>query len=78
MGYSVNDPNFRATLWAEFNQTKMAANFDNIIASELYDHTIDPHEAKNVADETKYKTVFNTLSNAIRSRFENQLDSLLP
>ena len=80
MGYSVNDKNFRATIWTEFNSSSMKGNFDRIIAEELYDHRSDPLETKNVAEDPKHKKTLDTLSMAIRRRFDppSSTDSLLP
>lgn len=80
MGYSVNDKNFRATIWTEFNSSSMKGNFDRIIAEELYDHGSDPLETKNVAGDPKHKKTLDTLSMAIRRRFDppSSSDSLLP
>ena len=80
MGYSVNDKNFRATIWTEFNSSSMKGNFDRIIAEELYDHGSDPLETKNVAEDPKHKKTLDTLSMALRRRFDppSSTDSLLP
>ena len=79
MGYSVNDKTYRATIWTEFNSTSFRGNFDRIIARELYDHAQDPLETKNVAKDPLHKKALDTLSMAIRRRFDPpSTDSLLP
>ena len=40
MGYSVVSSNYRLTKWVKFNQTSMMANWDQLVAVELYNHII--------------------------------------
>ena len=40
MGYSVVSSNYRLTKWVKFNQTSMKAQWDKLVAVELYNHIL--------------------------------------
>jgi iduronate 2-sulfatase len=50
MGYSIRTPQFRFTQWREFQTGK-------VVAEELYDHSTDSHETKNVVSAVENVTV---------------------
>ena len=40
MGYSVVSSNYRLTKWVKFNLTEMKAQWDQLVAVELYNHIL--------------------------------------
>jgi len=54
MGCSMRTRDFRYTQWRQFETGA-------IVARELYDHTNDPHENRNVAGKAQYKEVIKRL-----------------
>jgi iduronate 2-sulfatase len=62
MGYSVRTPQYRYTEWREWQNEK-------IIARELYDHSKDEQEMKNIADEPEHEKLVEDLSLKIQENF---------
>ncbi len=60
-GHSVTDGRYRLVQWKKGNETVI----------ELYDHTSDPDENKNVAREASFAKVVSQLSEQINHRIEN-------
>ncbi|WP_051313044.1 sulfatase [Sporocytophaga myxococcoides] len=60
-GYSVTDGRYRLVQWKKGNETVL----------ELYDHTSDPDENKNVAGNPALKAVVASLTAQINQRIEN-------
>ena len=61
MGYSVRVDTARYTEWVGFNLTDFTPIWDVVNATELYDHTIDPEENVNRADDPSYADVRDSL-----------------
>lgn len=61
MGYSLRTNDFRYTEWRDFKTGQ-------VNAVELYDHKKDPEESNNVADESYYRSIRQTLSAQLASR----------
>ena len=58
MGYSMRTARYRYTQWVDYNYDwKVKANWTNVCATELYDHSIDPLETNNLADDVKLSRV---------------------
>ncbi len=55
MGYSVRSERFRYTEWRDWKSGET-------VARELYDHTADPDETRNVADDPKLAAELKTAS----------------
>ena len=55
MGYAVRTDRFRYVEWRE-------GMSGAVVASELYDHSSDPIESRNVADQTKYRKELDRLA----------------
>ena len=54
MGYSVRTQRYRYTQWQSPDRRR-------ILAEELYDHQVDPHESKNVVSANEHQTALETL-----------------
>ncbi len=61
MGYSLRTKTFRYTEWRDFKT-------GSVSAIELYDHASDPQESNNLADEPKYQSVRQKLSEQLADR----------
>ncbi|XP_031763478.2 iduronate 2-sulfatase [Galleria mellonella] len=68
MGYSIKTKRFRYTEWISFNNTLFTRDWNKVYALELYDHSFDPEETKNVYLQPKYKRIVKYLSTILRSR----------
>ena len=69
MGYSVRSRTYRYTEWVRFNRRSFKPVWRELAAAELYDHSVDPGEDVNVADDTRYVEVRDMLSK-LNSRVE--------
>ncbi len=47
MGYSVRSVRYRYTMWVGFDHENIEADWNNVVAEELYDHNADPGEIYN-------------------------------
>ncbi|QDT61639.1 Arylsulfatase [Stieleria bergensis] len=54
MGYSVRTQRYRYTQWQSPDRRR-------ILAEELYDHQVDPHESKNVVSANEHQAALETL-----------------
>ena len=63
MGYSVKDERFNYVEWIKISSGEL-------LARELYDHSNDPAETRNVVNDSKYDTVLSQLANQSRIRQE--------
>ena len=67
MGYSVLVDDARYTEWVAVNQTTQRPIWDMVNATELYDHTVDPQENWNRAEDPDYATMRQTLHTILRA-----------
>ena len=75
MGYSVvSSDQFRLTQWVKFNQTTMKANWDKVVAVELYDYDLDPLETRNVAYDPSYLPQLTKMSRILREHFSPEIN----
>ena len=68
MGYSVRSPRYRLTDWVSFDPSDCAPHWEDIAATELYDHKIDPGENHNVSGKKRYKRVLEQLRKVLRQQ----------
>ena len=66
MGYSVRSLTYRYTEWVRFKRRNLKPVWRDVAAAELYDHSVDPGEDVNVADDPRYVEVRDTLSKVLR------------
>ena len=68
MGYSVRSRSYRYTEWVRFNHRSFKPVWRGLAlaAAELYDHSVDPGEDVNVADDPRYVEVRDMLSKVLR------------
>ena len=59
-GFSIRTQKFRYSEWRMFN--------DNLIARELYDHSLDPQENQNQVENPDYKSEVRRLSRILNSK----------
>lgn len=68
MGYSLRTEKYRYTEWAKFKYYPLYRPDRNHLSGvELYDHTIDPEENYNRADENKYQDIRRKLSKILHN-----------
>ena len=70
MGYSVRWRQFRYAEWVAFDHRMLIANFSTVYAQELYDHTDDQGENRNVASAKPYRGMVTYLSGILRDKFD--------
>lgn len=69
MGLSLRTTRYRYTRWAPYcRKETLPCTWDDSNPLELYDHSSDPGEDANVADETEYATVIEQLDKILRAR----------
>ncbi|KAK6172185.1 hypothetical protein SNE40_015903 [Patella caerulea] len=74
MGYSVRNDKFRYTEWVQFNRKpSFKPNWNILYGAELYDHTTDPGENFNRADEAEYHDHRVTLMGLLHKGWRNSL-----
>lgn len=61
MGYSVRTTQYRYTVWVSFSSLIKKPNWKKVLAEELYNHSIDSEENKNLAYLQKYETIKSEL-----------------
>ena len=66
MGYSVRSRTYRYTEWVRFNRRNFKPVWREVAAAELYDHSVDPGEDVNVAEDPRYVEVRDMLSKVLR------------
>ena len=67
MGYSMRTDRYRFTAWVERN------NPSKIEALELYDHTTDPQENQNLANQSEHKALVADLTRQWRAGWQAAL-----
>ena len=64
MGYSIRTESHRYTEWRTGWETPETAT---VIARELYDHTADPRETKNLAEQPDQKEIVAALADQLKA-----------
>ena len=59
MGYAVRTERYRYVEWQEWETKK-------VIARELYDHSSDPHESRNIAGQPDHKQTVMRLADLLK------------
>lgn len=67
MGYTIRTERYRYTEWVDFNHTSFEANWNIVLAKELYDHQIDEDETINLSDRKELIDVVEHLSEKLRT-----------
>ncbi|CAG9090530.1 unnamed protein product [Plutella xylostella] len=68
MGYSIRTRTLRYTEWISFNSTCLHKNWKNNYGIELYNHTTDPTESKNLYLDPYYLDTRKELSALLRTK----------
>ena len=76
MGYSVRSRTYRYTEWVRFNRRSFKPVWSSVEAAELYDHSVDPGEDVNVADDPRYTEVRDMLSNVLHRQNDFNLNRM--
>jgi len=71
MGYTMvttyNETEYRYTEWVDFNtKTPFLPDWNRLVATELYDHKVDPGENRNLAQDADRKSLIAQLSKKLR------------
>lgn len=71
MGYTMvtkhNETEYRYTEWVDFNtKYPVQPDWDRLVATELYDHNVDPGENNNLALDADRKSLIKKLSSILR------------
>lgn len=69
MSFSVRTNQYRYVEWYPYNSNLNGTSVSNLVARELYDHKVDPHEDENRADFAESSTVLQQLAKHIQSAF---------
>ena len=77
MGYTVRTDTLRYTEWVPYNQDTHVANFSMVLARELYNHTDDPFEFRNLADITSYGDEVQRMSRLLRDGWRKTMNDYL-
>ena len=73
VGYTIRSSDFRYTEWVAHNTNATSSttpNWNDLLASELYDHRTDPGELTNVAGDATYAKHIKDLSRALHAQRE--------
>ncbi|CAH1777299.1 unnamed protein product [Owenia fusiformis] len=73
MGYSIRTKRYRYTEWVRMyivEKVHYRADWENVAATELYDHHHDLHEDNNIVKVPKYSKIVVELSDALRKQFK--------
>ena len=66
MGYSIKTNTHRYTEWVGYNTTSFRPYWDQVVAIEMYNHTSDPEEHFNQADNKKFDATKGLLRDLLR------------
>lgn len=59
MGYTIRTDQYRYVEWYDWNKDQQVRG--DLIGTELFDHTVDPQEDKNLAQDSKHQSSVETL-----------------
>ena len=76
MGYSLRTDRYRYTEWPTFSYQTHKPNWNDLHGVELYDHTIDPEENANRAEDPAYASLRHQLSWRLRAGWRQASPSL--
>ena len=76
MGYSVRVDTSRYTEWVGFDHINFAPIWDVVNATELYDHSIDPEENVNRADDPSYADMRDSLREILHRGWRDVLSDV--
>jgi iduronate 2-sulfatase len=65
MGYTLRTIRYRYTVWVSFSPLQKRPDWQEILAEELYDHTVDSGENVNVAESEAFYRVKIDLRNLL-------------
>lgn len=69
MGYTLRTKHYRYTAWIKFKNKK--AQWNKILAEELYDHRQDPNEMLNCSNHPMYKKLKTKLNVYLKNKLYN-------
>ncbi|KAK7103163.1 iduronate 2-sulfatase-like [Littorina saxatilis] len=73
MGYTMRTDFHRYTEWLPYDTATFTADWDTVLARELYVHADDPLENWNMADVTSHGPLVTQLSTQLRAGWRNAL-----
>ena len=74
MGYTIRTNDYRYTEWPEFSGApSYKPDWNNLLGTELYDHTNDPDENYNRAMDPSYASLKESLSAQLRAGWRQNL-----
>lgn len=77
MGYSLRTAQHRYAEWVAYDHASFRANFSHVLARELYVHSADPDESRNVAEVGTYSDTVESLSQLLRAGWKATLQKYL-
>ena len=78
MGYTITTNNYRYTEWAKFHLRPVyKPDWNTLLGVELYDHTKDPDENHNMADDPSYAMIKQELSQQLHAGWRQSSPSEL-
>lgn len=77
MGYTMRTDRYRYTEWVAYDPSTFSANMSHVYDRELYDHSIDPEENLNVANQTVFKDLVDHLAEQLRGGWRKALPKTL-
>ena len=76
MGYTMRTDKYRYTEWPEFSFSTHTPDWSKLHGIELYDHTLDPDENINKAEDPAYITVKQELKSKLRAGWRASFPSV--
>ena len=74
MGYTMTTSKYRYTEWVRVTyEPTFQQDWSTVYEAELYDHTNDPEENHNVADESHYAHIKDQLSLELRAGWRDNV-----
>ncbi|XP_023235188.1 iduronate 2-sulfatase-like isoform X2 [Centruroides sculpturatus] len=75
MGYTIKTKEYRYTEWIKFSPQTFSQDWSVVYAKELYNHTADPQENNNEANNPNYENIMKKLSEQLRNGWNSSLPS---
>ncbi|XP_062513926.1 iduronate 2-sulfatase-like [Corticium candelabrum] len=73
MGYTMRTDRYRYTEWVKFDYNEYKPDWNQLNATELYDHQTDPEENHNVASEKDMMSVVKMLSEQLHAGWRSAM-----